>query len=103
MQDINKKFNVLKNQLLKFDGICIGTINTIYTKCGSKNCDCNVNPKSLHGPYYMLTFKKNGKTISKGLSKKQVTLCRKYINNYKKFKKIIENLKETSLSWVLNS
>jgi len=102
MQDINKKFETLKKQLLKFDGICIGTINTIYTKCGSIKCDCYMNKKSMHGPYYTLTFKKNGKTVSKGLSKKQVPLCRKYIKNYKKFKKIVESMKELSLSFVLN-
>ena len=102
MQELFKKFNELKKQLRMTEPICLGSINTVYTKCGNDYCECFKDKKKRHGPYFLWTRKKNGKTISKRLSKKQVNICRKFINNYTKLKKIIDKMLDISVNIVEN-
>lgn len=100
MQELFKKFNALKVQLRSIEPICLGSINTVYTKCGNDYCECFKDKTKRHGPYFLWTRKKNGKTISKRLSKKQVNSCKKFINNYAKLKKIIDKMLDISGSIV---
>jgi hypothetical protein len=102
MQDLEKKYRSLKEKLLKISYICIGTINTVYTKCGNDYCECSKDDSKKHGPYYLWTSKKSGKTISKRLSKKQATLCQKFIKNHKRLTTIIEKMRQISMDIVEN-
>ena len=102
MQDIEKKYDKLKNQLVKIGHVCLGSINTVYTKCGNTYCECIKDKTKKHGPYYSWTRKIKGKTVSKRLSENQVKICKKFINNYKKLKVLIENMKDVSAKIVDN-
>lgn len=102
MQDLEKKFNKLKKQLAEIDYFCTGSISVVYTKCGNDYCACFKDKSKKHGPYYLWSTKKKGKTKSMRLSKKQVSVCRKFINNYGKLKNIIEKMKVISMKIVAN-
>ena len=102
MQDLEKKYDRLKEQLTKIGHVCIGSINTVYTKCGNDYCECSKDETKRHGPYYSWTRKIKGKTISKRLSKKQVIECQKFIKNHKKLKAIIEKMKNITEKIVEN-
>lgn len=97
MQDLEKKYNSLKKQIMKIGYICIGSINTVYTKCGNSYCSCSKDETKKHGPYYLWTKKINGKTVSKRLSEKQMKVCRKFFNNNKRLKDVIEKMKDISV------
>jgi len=102
MQDKIKKFNKLKKQLYAIEYFCTGSISVVYTKCGNDYCACSKDDSKKHGPYYLWSTKKNGKTISQRLSKKQVVKCRQFIRNYRKLKTIIEKMNVISMYIVAN-
>lgn len=102
MQDLEKKFNKLKKQLAEIDYFCTGSISVVYTKCGNDYCACFKDDSKKHGPYYLWSTKKKGKTISTRLSKKQVAKCLQFIRNFKKLKNIIEKMKDISMKVVDN-
>ena len=101
-QKLENKMKKLKEQFIKIDFICIGSITSIYNICGKKNCICKTDKSKRHGPYNLWTRKINGKTVSKKISEKQVRVCRRFINNYKKLKDIIEKMKDISVKIVEN-
>jgi len=96
MQDLEKKYEKLKKRFLKISYVCIGSINTVYTKCGNDYCYCYKDDTKKHGPYYLWTRKIKGKTVSKRLSKKQLIVCRKFINNNTKLKDLIGKMMNVS-------
>jgi len=102
MQDLEKKFNQLKKQLSEIDFFCSGSISVVYTKCGNDYCACFKDKTKKHGPYYLWSTKKNGKTISQRLSKKQVAKCLQFIRNYRKLKNLVEKMKDISMKIVNN-
>ena len=100
MQELEKKYEKLKEQFLKISYICIGSINTVYTKCGNDYCICSKDETKKHGPYYLWTRKNKGKTISIRLSKNQVRVCKKFIDNNKKLKDLITKMIDVSVEIV---
>jgi len=96
-QKLENQMKKLKEQFIKIDFICIGSITAIYNICGKKNCICKTDKSKQHGPYNLWTRKIKGKTISKHLSEKQVKACRKFIINHKKLKRVIEKMKDISV------
>lgn len=95
-KEYKKNYKELLKQIHKVGFVIKGSIGTVYYKCGYKNCICNKDKSKRHGPYYVLTKKENGKTISKKLSKKQVEVCKTYIENNKKLKTIIDQMRNFS-------
>jgi len=94
---MNKKIQDLKNKIESVDYILTGSIQKIFKSCGKTTCRCFEDVKYLHGPYYILTRKVKGKTITKTLSEKQAKFCRQAIRNMKLLKKIIDKWKNASI------
>ena len=95
-QSINQKYRTLTKQLANIGYICQGSIGIVYTRCGNDYCACAKNPHAKHGPYFMWTRKEKGKTVSKRLDKKQVTLLKSYMKNYNNLKNVIAVMKSLS-------
>lgn len=95
-KELKKNYKKLIKQIHGVGFVIKGSIGTVYYKCGYKNCICNKDKSKRHGPYYVLTKKEKGKTISKKISKKQVEVCKTYIENNKKLKAIIDKMRTLS-------
>ena len=100
LDQLEKKYSNFQKELVQIGYICCGSIMSLYRKCGNPNCGCKDNLKMRHGPYHIWTRKKNGKTITRSLSKKQAEHCLEYIQNLKKMEKIIEEMKKISIQIV---
>lgn len=97
ISEIDKKYKALINQLSCIGYVIKGSIGIVRYKCGQKNCICFKDKAKRHGPYFILTSKDKGRTVSKRLSEKQVKICKKYIENNKKLKIIIEKMRKLSI------
>jgi hypothetical protein len=95
-KELKKNYKKLIKQIHGVGFVIKVSIGTVYYKCGYKNCICNKDKSKRHGPYYVLTKKEKAKTISKKLSKKQVDVCKTYIENNKKLKAIIDKMRTLS-------
>ena len=54
---------------------CEGSLIERYTCCKNPNCRC-ADPEQRHGPYWQLSWKENGKTISRLLSAEDTEIYR---------------------------
>jgi hypothetical protein len=62
-----------------------------------------INKKDEHGPYYIITRKHRGKTITKSLTPQQAKLYRKALQNMKKLNLLLEKWKLLSLKFISDS
>jgi hypothetical protein len=106
---IRKKIYLLEQQrqkdlsyLLSPKDMVSGSLYSTYKKCGNKKCRCARG--ELHGPFYYLSKKVDGKTSLAFVKKKDKAEIIEGAGNYKNFsktmarlskidKKIYENLK----------
>ena len=75
--------------------ICEGSLVERYTSCGNPNCRC-ADPKGRHGPYYQLSWKEAGTTVSRLLSAEDARLYREWIANRRRLESALEDMKDLS-------
>jgi len=100
LDQLEKEYSNLQKEFTQIGYICCGSIMSLYRKCGKPKCGCKDDLEMRHGPYHIWTRKKNGKTVTRSLPKKQAEHCLEYIQNLKKMEKIIEEMKKVSIQIV---
>jgi len=98
-QNLKKRYAQLTDQLSGMGLVLPGTITerTIIGQASKKQMD-----RKKYGPYYQWTRKVNGKTITVNLSKAQVDLFRKAIDNNRKSEQILSEMRQISIQRLEN-
>ena len=94
---MNKSIIRLKSKIATKECILNGSLAKQYKQCGKQNCRCRDDQKFWHGPYWIWTRKRNGKTVTKTLSKEQAKAVKKALNEMKELNLIIEQWHDQSL------
>lgn len=94
---IRKKIRFLEGQrqktltyLLNPKDMVAGSIYMVYKKCGSQSCRCAKG--NLHGPFYYLSKKEEGKTKLTFVRRADEDTVEDKANNYKKYTKAMADL-----------
>lgn len=58
----------VRSQLTQLGDMRAGSITATGGRCGNPNCHCHQPDDAGHGPYYRLTRKVKGKTVTESLS-----------------------------------
>jgi len=75
--------------------ICEGSLAEIRTCCRNPSCRCS-DPAQRHGPYWQLTWKEAGKTVSRRLSAEEAQLYREWIENRRALESVIGQMQAIS-------
>lgn len=75
------RYRQLAAQLADIGPISSGSLTRRYTRCTSAGCKCRADPPQPHGPYWQLTRKIDGKTVTRRLTPDQAKLYRQWIAN----------------------
>src|SRR2546422_3390316 len=65
LRHYRREYVRLKTRLREIGFICEGTLVERWMQCGKPNCACATDRASRHGPYYQLSWKEKGKTVSR--------------------------------------
>lgn len=85
----------LKAAVADIGFICEGSLNQVYTSCRNPNCRC-ADPTTRHGPYWQLTWKQSGKTVTRRLSPDEARLYRTWIANRRALAALVEQMQAVS-------
>ncbi|MGB0092111.1 MAG: DUF6788 family protein [Solirubrobacteraceae bacterium] len=66
LERLRRDYQAVKARLSEVGFICEGSLTELYTSCGNPNCRC-AGPEHRHGPYWQLTWKEQGKTVTRRL------------------------------------
>ncbi|MCP4160521.1 MAG: hypothetical protein GY760_10640 [Deltaproteobacteria bacterium] len=67
-----------------------GSLSEQYNVCGTSGCKCKATPPEKHGPYYQLSFTKNGRSSTKFVNSKCVRKVKMQVKNYSRLRKLVE-------------
>jgi hypothetical protein len=73
-------YETLKARIAEIGFVCEGSLVKRYTTCNNPNCRC-AEPAGRHGPYWQLSWKQDGRTVSRLLSADQAQLYQEWIAN----------------------
>ena len=66
--DLESRRAVVQSQIAQLGDMRSGSITGTGGRCGNPNCHCHQADDPGHGPYYRLTRKVNGKTVTESFS-----------------------------------
>ena len=87
------RYRALAAQLAEIGPISAGTLTRRFTRCASPGCKCRADPPNPHGPYWQLTRKNDGKTVTRRLTPAQAKLYRQWIANDRRLRRTIDQMR----------
>ena len=84
--DLENRRATVQTQIAQLGDMRSGSITGTVGRCGNPNCHCHRAGDALHGPYFRLTRKVNGKTVTETFSspaslakaQREVTECQRF-------------------------
>ena len=96
LRGYRKRYEQVKARLRGLGFIVRGSFVQQRLPCGNPNCRCRTNAKFRHGPYYSITWKEKGRTVSRFLPVKVVALYRQWNRNARLLKAMLAQMHEIS-------
>ncbi len=96
LQQLRRRHQALAARLGQVGFAIPGSITRRYTTCGKPGCRCQADPPRPHGPYYQLTRKVAGKTITTRLTSDQAARYAEWINNQRELRRLIAEMEQIS-------
>lgn len=92
LRQCRAQYAQLTARLRQVGFICEGSLVERWMRCGRPNCACARDPGSQHGPYFQLSWKEKGKTVSRRLPAEHAALYRQWITNRQRLQSIIQEM-----------
>ena len=96
LEKSRKEYERVKTRIRTIGFICEGSLVERWTVCGKPNCPCRTDLNLRHGPYYQISWKEKGKTVSYRLSPEEAKLYQQWIENRQELNTILHKMKVVS-------
>ena len=95
LERARRDYQAVKERMAEIGFICEGSLQELYTACGNSNCRCR-DPEHRHGPYWQLTWKEHGKTVTRRLTPEDASLYQEWIANRRELQDLLEQMRDLS-------
>lgn len=95
LQALRAEYEQVKARIADVGFTCEGSLVQRYTRCHNPNCRC-ADPDQRHGPYWQLSWKHRGRTVSRLISADEAALYQQWIANRRQLHTLIEQMKDLS-------
>ncbi|MGH8302486.1 MAG: DUF6788 family protein [Steroidobacteraceae bacterium] len=92
---VRADYEAAKARLAEIGFTCEGSLIERYTSCKNPNCRC-AEPEQRHGPYWQISWKTAGKTVSKMLPADDAALYQEWIANRRALEAILDEMRDLS-------
>jgi hypothetical protein len=96
LRQLSRQYDALKARIQKIGFVCTGSLVQRRTTCGKPNCRCRTDPEQRHGPYYQLTWKEKGVTVTRRLSPEHARLYQQWIDNRRQLEALLDQMHRVS-------
>jgi hypothetical protein len=97
LSDLEGRRGAVQSQLTRLGDMRAGSITGTGGRCGNPNCHCHQPGDVGHGPYYRLTRKVNGKTVTETFSSPPaLAKAQREVAEYHRFRELSGQLLEVN-------
>ena len=86
----------IQQELASLGDLRPGSLTRRFLACGNPRCRCKEEGATGHGPYWSLTFKVRGKTVTRSIPEAAVERTRAQIAEHRRFRALAAELVEVS-------
>jgi hypothetical protein len=95
LDSITAEYQAAKARLAEIGFTCEGSLVCRYRCCQNPNCRC-ADPEQRHGPYWQLSWKHAGRTVSRLLPADDAALYQEWIANRRALEQILDEMRDLS-------
>lgn len=95
LEALRADYQAAKARLAQVGFTCEGSLVERYTSCHNPNCRC-ADPANRHGPYWQLSWKQGGRTVSRIISGEEAQLYQEWIANRRRLEEILAQMRDIS-------
>jgi hypothetical protein len=95
LERLRVDYETAKRKVAEVGFTCEGSLIERYTTCNNPNCRCR-DPEQRHGPYWQLSWKEHGKTVSKLISAEDAALYQQWIANRRRLEAALQQMRDLS-------
>lgn len=97
LASLEQQRSALQNQLAELGDFRAGSITGTGGRCGNPRCHCHEANDPGHGPYYRLTRKVQGKTVTETFSTEAaLRKAQREVEEYHRFRRLSQELLEVN-------
>lgn len=97
LADLELRRSTLRSQLAELGDFRSGSITSTAGRCGNPSCHCHGANHPGHGPYYRLTRKVDGKTVTETFSTEAaLRKAEREVEEYHRFRQLSQELLEVN-------
>lgn len=89
-QVLEARIDQLKQAVVGLGDLRPGKLSQQYNVCGKAECRCKADPPQKHGPYYQLSFTRNGKSSSQFVRQADLAVVRQQLRNYQRLRELVD-------------
>ncbi len=87
---LERQIEKIKSEVVALGDLRPGSLSKQYNVCGNPRCRCKASPPQKHGPYYQLSFTRNGKSSSRFVRRDEVTAVKQHVKNYNRLRELVD-------------
>ena len=88
---LERKRRQLLAHLAQIRSLRRGYLNKRFNVCGKPDCRCKAKPPTLHGPYFFITTKVQGKTRCTYIEdRSRLPLLREQLRAHQRFRRLVQ-------------
>lgn len=89
-QAIEGRIRRIKAELNRLGELRPGLVSEQYNVCGKSGCRCKATPPKKHGPYYQLSWSRNGKSTTRFVRRHELRTVRGQIKTYQRLQQLVD-------------
>jgi hypothetical protein len=97
LQELEGRVRRIKAELTRLGELRPGALSEQYNVCGKPGCRCKATPPEKHGPYYQLSWSRNGKSTTRFVRRPELREVRGQIKTYQRLQDLVKDWVATSL------
>jgi hypothetical protein len=90
MRLLERQIDTVKRDLMRLDGLRMGSLSEQYNVCGTPGCRCKASPPEKHGPYYQLSYTRKGKSTTRFIRKPNLAKVKRQLRNYARLRSLVD-------------
>jgi len=89
-QLLKRQIKALKQQLVALGTLQPGSLSKQYNVCGNPTCRCKATPPRKHGPYFQISFTRNGRSSTRFVKARNLPRVRAQLKNYRRLRELVD-------------
>ncbi len=90
LQVLEARVRRIKEELNRLGELRPGALSEQSNVCGKPGCRCKATPPTKHGPYYQLSWSRNGKSTTRFVRRPELRAVRGQIKAYQRLQQLVK-------------